>query len=294
MDQFSIAQLARFSGIKPHTIRIWEQRYGALQPHRSAGNTRYYDSQQLRRLLNITSLLEAGYKASELGALPDKKLFRMVNELLDQQAGINNKTEYYVTQLIKAGMSYDEPWFEKIFNHCLLRFGMEDTYRNILYPMLVRIGQLWLYDALPPAQEHFISNLIRQKIYVAIDGLPAPKESSDMWLLFLPEDEFHDIGLLVANYLIRLSGRKTVYLGSNVPQSSLVNAVKELSPNNLLLFLVHQELPEEVQQYITGLSKHFSAKKIYVAGSERLTESLPNVKNVHLLTSIEDLEQQLL
>lgn len=290
MELFSISQLAGFSGIKPHTIRIWEQRYDALQPNRSDGNTRYYDSSQLRRLLNIVSLMETGYKISELCAMPDKKLFKLINELLQAEVSKNEVTEYFISQLIAAGMSYDEPHFEKIFSHSLLRYGIKDNYIKIMYPMLMRIGLMWAGDIIPPAQEHFISNIIRQKLFTAIDALPPPVSSAGSWLLFLPENESHDIGLLVASYIIRLSGKKVIYLGNDVPFESLISAVADTSPQNLLLFLVHHELPEKTEAYLTKLNNTFSNRKIYVAGHSAIS-GMKTDKKINLLQSVDDLEQ---
>ena len=213
MDLFSISQLSRYSGIKAHTIRMWEQRYNALKPDRSEGNTRYYDNTQLRRLLNIVSLMEGDHKVSELCEMPDKGLFRLINEKVQNSIKTTEKAEYFISQMIAAGMSYDEQHFEKILSSCLVRYGMKKAYTEVLYPMLVRIGLMWEGDSIPPANEHFISNLLRQKLFAAIDSLPPSKATADKWLLFLQENEFHEIGLLFACYLIRLSGRQVIYLG---------------------------------------------------------------------------------
>lgn len=292
MEQFSISQLSRYSGIKPHTIRIWEQRYNALSPNRSEGNTRYYDNSQLRRLLNIVSLMSSGYKISELCSMPDKKLFRLINESLQSYIAGDEATEYSISQLIAAGMTYNEAHFEKILSHCLLRYGLKESYLNVLYPMLVRIGLMWAGDSLPPAQEHFISNIIRQKLYTAIDSLPAAKPSANTWLLFLPENEFHEIGLLLANYLIRLSGQKVIYLGDNVPMESLIMAVRDTAAQNLLLFLVHNDLDEERIHYLQNLGNTFTSRKIHVVCDHRLSH-LKLSKRINLLHSVNDLEKTL-
>jgi len=150
MNLFSISQLSQFSGVKPHTIRIWEKRYNALNPNRSTGNTRYYDNSQLRRLLNIVSLTECGYKLPEICAMTDKKLFGLIEEI-NKNSSQNETTNYFVTQLIGAGMSFNEEHFEKIFAHCLIRFGIKAAYINVIYPMLLRIGMLWSTDHMAAA-----------------------------------------------------------------------------------------------------------------------------------------------
>lgn len=290
MNLFSISQLSRLSGIKPHTIRIWEQRYDALRPNRSEGNTRYYDNKQLRRLLNIVSLMNGGYRVSELSVMPDKKLFNLIEEISGKDFK-KNKTEYFILQLISAGMNYDEIDFDKIFSHCLLKYGMRNTYVDIIYPMLKRVGIMWTTDLIQPAAEHFISNIIRQKLFTVIDSFPAAKQTSDSWLLFLPENEFHEIGLLFSHFIIRVSGQKSVYLGSNVPLESVKEAVKVSSAANLLLFLTHKDTKESIQQYLNELCAFFKSKKIIIAGDPIYFKNIGVNKITSWIYSVEDLER---
>ena len=292
MDQFSISQLAQFSGIKAHTIRVWEQRYDTLKPNRSEGNTRYYDNSQLRRLLNIVSLADYGYKVSELSAMQDKELFELITEKTNQTE--NESVAYFIFQLIAAGMSYDEVYFDKIFSHCLIRFGLKDTYLKVIYPTLARIGLMWTRGILPPAQEHFLSNLFRQKLFTAIDSLPASLAQSDVWVLFLPENEFHEIGLLFANYLLRSNGKKTIYLGTNVPLESIKRLLKNSDVENVLLFFVHNDFPEEIKKYLNQLSDEYTGMNIFVASHQKITKQLGKIKKVSFLHSVEELQQQLL
>ena len=293
MNLFTISQLAQFSGIKPHTIRMWEQRYNALSPSRSKGNTRYYDNSQLRRLLNIVSLQDSGYKVSELCTLSDQELFIRIRgfQELHEPKGIE---AYYISQLIKAGMAYDEWQFEKMFSHCLLRLGMKETYVKVVYPMMVRMGLLWSYNEFTPAYEHFNSNLLRQKFFTAIDSLPPAKSGSGGWLLFLPEGEFHELGLLFAQYLIRFSGRRSIYLGGDLPLESVASAVDQTGIGNLLLFLVHNEMPQRAQHYLDKVSEKFADKKIHVSGNPDLIGLLQIEPPIQWLREVDDLEQVLL
>jgi hypothetical protein len=292
MNLFSISQLAQFSGIKPHTIRVWEKRYHALHPARSEGNTRYYNNNQLRRLLNIVSLMQLNYKISQLGSMPDDELYKIIEKTA--YAGVPEGAEYFVLHLTRAGLSYDEQQFDKIFSHCILRYGLTETYKNILYPMMMRTGLMWSCNTMPPANEHFITNLIRQKISTAIDSLPHPAINSETWLLFLPEDEFHEIGLLFAHYVIRCSGRKVIYLGTNVPVDSLFTAAKDAQANKLLLFLVHRNATKKLQDYLNRVNKLSTGKEIYVAAGEDLIKYIKLPKKVQWLQSSQHLENVLL
>jgi DNA-binding transcriptional MerR regulator len=293
MDQFSISQLAKYAGLKPHTIRVWEQRYGALRPHRSEGNTRYYDNTQLRRLLNIVSLSGAGHKVSALCEMPDSKLFQLINEAANEMISKTERVEYFISQLIAAGMSYDEIYFEKLLSNCLLRLGVRETYLQVIYPMLIRIGLMWAGDAIPPANEHFISNLLRQKLFTAIDSLPPQRKATGKWLLFLQENEFHEIGLLFASYLVRLSGQEVFYLGADVPFESLRTAIKNIKPDYLLFFIVHKESPEVIDAYIGSLHKIFTGKRILVSAHEQMLQQLKRQNKVVWIPSVDELDNYL-
>ena len=289
MNLFSISQLSRYSGIKAHTIRIWEKRYQALKPQRSEGNTRYYNGDQLRRLLNIVTLIKGDHKISEVSALPDEKLNRLISGIYKKHHE-EDLEGFFVSQLIGAGLNYDEKSFEKVFAHCVLKYGLQDAYKKVLYPMLERVGLMWSDDTIPPAQEHFLSNLIRQKILTAIDSLPASSYTNGQpWILFLPEDEFHELGLLMAHYMVRSAGQSSVYLGSNVPLASLKFIVKALKPKCLLLFMVHYDDPDESNRYLKELKKIFQ-KKIFIAGNPELLQSVKLNAPFEWVKTVEELE----
>jgi MerR family transcriptional regulator, light-induced transcriptional regulator len=293
MDLYSISELEQFSGIKTHTIRIWEKRYKALKPRRSRGNTRYYDNSQLRRLLNIVSLYENGYKVSRVGRMKDEQIFQLLDKAIKDNAAVK-PYEYFIAQMILASVQYDEATFEKNFAACCRRFGFEQTYTRVIYPLLLRVGLLWQTDFMCVAQEHFLSNIIRRKLFAAIDSLPAADAEADPWLLFLPENEYHDIGLLFACYLIRLSGKKVFFLGSSMPIGSLKNGVSETRASNLLLFLVHNNSTTETQKYLNGLQKSFRDCTIHLAGNDKLIGSLKLKKQMRWLQTTDQIKGTLL
>nr|WP_240347837.1 MerR family transcriptional regulator [Longitalea arenae] len=289
---FSISQLQQFSGIKAHTIRIWEQRYNALKPGRSEGNTRYYSGDQLRRLLNIVSLLHTDMKISELCALSDEKLNRLIEKQATFAQPAHPEFEFYIAQINAAALEYNELRFDKVFSNALLRYGLKDTYIHIIYPSLDRLSLMWSASMLAPAQEHFITGLFRQKFLAATDALPVPTAATaakDAWLLFLPEDEWHELGLLLANYLLRLAGKKVFYLGPNLPYDSLVAAVKAVKPSNLLYFLVRKNDPEIDQELLTRISQQFHHIHIYTACDVARAADLKKPKNCTLLHAVDDL-----
>lgn len=287
MDLLTIAQLAQFSGIKPHTIRAWEQRYGALKPTRTEGNTRIYSSSDLKRLLSIVSLMDSGYRIAELGAMNDEQLNAEAKKLFSLDK--SEESNHFVFQLISAGMTFNEISFDKILSYCLLRLGVENTYKEVVYPLLKRVGLMWSTDMLPPAQEHFMCNLIRQKLSSAIDSLPSPKENGKRWLLFLPEDEYHEIGLLFAHYLLKSNGEDVIYLGSNVPLMTLSSAIENVKPDYLMLFFVHQDYPENIGSYLSKIRECFALGTIYISGNEKLIGQMTLENNTHWLKCVDDL-----
>lgn len=273
--------MSRYSGILPHTIRIWEQRYNTLKPSRSEGNTRYYDGNQLRRLLNIVSLMEDGYKISGLSALKDAVIQDMVYE--KESIHVEAPFKHFILQLISAGLNYDEFQFEKIFSSCIARFDFQETYVNIICPLLQQLGIMWSCEKALPPQEHFLSNLLRQKFFSAINELPPGTKSNNTWLLFLPEDEYHDIGLLYAHYLLRLAGEKVIYLGASMQAETIFEVLKSVKVKNLLMFRVHDDLPELPAKTLGEIAKQYPKLKLYMAGNNDCAANNKSLKKVIFL-----------
>jgi len=207
---------------------------------------------------------------------------------------ITKHQDYYISRFLTAAMNYDEAGFEKIFGHCLLQFPLTEFYRQIIYPLLVRIGMMWSSNDIPPANEHYISNLIRQKIFTAIDGLPLAVNTRRKWLCFLPENEFHEIGLLFASYIIRSKGDHVIYLGSNLPVNTLGAVANDVKATHVLTFMVSNNSDENYETYINTLSEVLRHQKLFIAANEKLSVMLRNKPGIQLLNSIEKLEQELI
>ncbi len=290
MQTFSISQLSQFSGIKQHTIRIWEQRYGALTPLRTLGNTRFYEDNQLRRLLNIVSLQNSNRKISDLCVLDDGSLYKLIEEkLLSEKSDAT--AEYYIAQLIAAGISYSEDKFEKLYQESLKIYNIKDLYLTVLHPLLVRLGLLWSCDNIIPPQEHFICNLLKQKLYSFIDNLPSSTNETADWVLLLPENEFHEIGLLMAHVLIKQAGKKVVYLGTNIPSNSFIATVNETEAKNVLVFTVHKGQESIIKAYAELFFEQTKNKKFYLTGNLDNLSGLKKIKGLKFLPAIADLEK---
>jgi len=272
---------------------MWEQRYQALQPERTEGNTRYYNSAQLRRLLNIVSLMGSAYKVSELCGMPDHQLNVLLQENLKKSVTAHPIHEHYISQMVASGLTFDELAFNTLYDDCRKKYALRDIYVNIFHPVLVRLGLMWTTESLRPAHEHFITQLIRRKILSATDALPKPKNPKTTWLLFLPEEEFHETGLMFSEFLIRQAGQHVIYLGANFPMGALEDVAANLHPTHLLTFLVRRQEEEIEVEYFRQLSKKFKRQKIYIACDPSKSIGSRLSTNCQLLHRVIDLEREL-
>jgi DNA-binding transcriptional MerR regulator len=286
MSNYSIKDLEQLSGIKAHTLRIWEQRYDILKPNRTDTNIRSYDDENLKLVLNIALLKDHGYKISEIAKMSLDEMAKEVMLISDKQ--INYPDQIHALTI--AMLDLDEERFEKIISTNTLQFGFENMMINIIYPFLSRIGTLWITGSIGPAQEHFISNLIRQKLIVAIDGqLPSLRPGSKKYLLFLPEGELHETSLLFANYIIRARQNKVVYLGQSLPFNELVFAYNVHKPDYLMTVVTSVPAQDEIQKYVYKLAHTFPESKILITGYQVIGQDIDCPDNVEILTQIRSL-----
>ena len=165
--------------------------------------------------------------------------------------------------------------------------GVKEAYKKVINPVMNRIGSMWASDRITSVSEHFMSNIFYQKLSLAIDSLDLPSPNKETRLLLLPENEFHELPLLYVSFLIGLSGRKVIYLGSNVLLKSLKSVVQETKPNHILIFFVHLDLPEQIQKDIDSINKYFLEDRIYLGGNHKLIKS---IQNAEFLDSVSDIE----
>jgi DNA-binding transcriptional MerR regulator len=284
MGKYSIKELEHLSGIKAHTIRIWEKRHKIIVPSRTPTNIRTYTDDDLKKIINVSLLNNYGIKISKIAKMSAADM----NERILQIAELKNDSAIHIDQLIVAMMDMEEEGFEKILGNLILRYGFERTVTEIVYPFLERIGILWQTQNITPAHEHFISNLIRQKIIVAIDSLSIPPKTSKKVMLFLPEHEMHEIGLLFYHYLTRKAGLRTYYLGQSVPHTDLVSIFAAHSPD-VLLTSVTSTLTPSLANYLEQLSNDFPEVPILMSGIQVREYQGARIKNIQTFTSALDL-----
>lgn len=288
MIRYSINDLEKLTGIKAHTIRMWEKRYHIINPQRTDTNIRYYDDDDLKNLLNISTLNSHGFKISKI-ALMDKTAIR---EKVMDIAGANGHHETMINNLIVAMIEFNELSFEHILNSSILKLGFEKTVTHVLYPFLEKIGVLWQVGSVNAAQEHFITNLIRQKLITAIDGLPKQRDpDAKTFLLFLPEKEFHELGLLFYHFLLKKNKYKVVYLGQSVPFSDLLEVMKVRNTDFVFTYFVAAFNQQDIPEYLKRLSEAFASKKIFITGLQvqsclfELPDNIVVVKNAEAFKS---------
>jgi DNA-binding transcriptional MerR regulator len=286
MAKYKISDLEQICGVKAHTIRIWEQRYKVLVPLRTETNIRYYDDKQLLKLLNIVSLMNAGNKISVISKLSEKEFNKEIKNL-GETGSLGIKEEMLTNQLISSGLAYDEEGFEKALSNSILSFGLLQSYNKVFYPMLVKLGFLWSSSELTPSQEHFVSNLIKQKMFAAIDALEPASIRTEKWVLFLPEAEMHDIGLLIANFMLRSKSVKVIYLGENVPIKNLYQVAENVKPTHYLTFAVRQNQQKMFNKYLTEMKNRFGDPNIFICCDTSFGEKLNLSDNQHAITSFD-------
>jgi len=265
MGHYSIKDLEKLSGIKAHTIRIWEKRYGLISPERTDTNIRTYSDEELKKLLNVSILNNHGIKISKIAKLAPEDVNLELNRIVET----DSKYETQIDSLVVAMVDLDRRKFEKILADCNLKMGFEDTCIRILYPFLQKVGVMWQTDAINPAQEHFISNLIRQKLFVAIDELYDPDlDGKPKVVMALPEGEMHELGLLFYRYLMERRGFNTIYLGQSVPFQDLVQTVRAHRATYVVTAFVASVLPEKISAYILNLSRKLPEAHIIATGGQ--------------------------
>ncbi len=276
MNHFTIKDIENLSGIKAHTLRIWEQRYQLFIPKRKESKHRYYDNEDLKHILRISQLYHNGVKISKIAQLPASSIRSMA---MEQYIGKQN-ADAYIHRLIEASIDFDEERFEELFEQALKQFGLEVTIIDVMYAFLERIGLLWLTDHVIPAQEHFASNIIKRKIISALDALKTkPSPSSGTYVLFTPEGEQHEIPLLLNHYLMKASGKKCIYMGVDVPFDNIDVYVKAKNPQYLYFHAITHLYEQPMDDLLKQLKQKFNQQEIIMSGplTKEVTIDIPGV-----------------
>jgi DNA-binding transcriptional MerR regulator len=262
MNAFTIKDLENLTGIKAHTIRIWEQRYSFLKPKRTNTNIRFYSNEELKKILNISLLNKYGYKISHIDRMTEPE----INEKI---IGLNNslaQQERIINDLIQRMVDMDTESFEASITDYIRNKGIEKAINQIIFPFLERIGVLWMTGHINPAQEHLVSNIIRQKIIVGIDSVGSHLVVDKTVLCFLPEGEFHELGLLYIHYLLKSRGVKVLYVGSNIPMDDVQYVIREKKPDYLYTHLTSVSNGFNFDRFMAQALRRFEGVPFVVSG----------------------------
>lgn len=273
MHSFTIKDLENLSGIKAHTIRIWEQRYSFLKPNRTGTNIRFYNSEELKKLLNVALLNKYGFKISHIDKMEEEEIKEKILSLNQVQA----LQERIVNELIQHMVDLDMERFENVLDNYIMARGIERAIPQIIFPYLEKIGILWLTNHINPAQEHLVSNIIRQKLIVGIESISSTVKVNKTVLLFLPEGEYHELGLLFMSYLLKSRGVNTIYLGCSIPVDDVDYVVKLKKPDYLYCHLTTVGHKFNFEKFLAIISKRFSGTPTVISG--QLTNSYE--KKIH-------------
>ena len=292
---FSIRDLENLSGIKAHTIRIWEKRYHLLSPERTDTNIRIYSLASLQKLLNIVLLYNNGYKISKIAKLDEAELPVVVREIIAK----NSMKSHAINAFKLSMINFDFNLFQNTYNGLLVNRSFREIFWEVFMPLLNELGLLWQTDTISPAHEHFITNLIKQKIYTSTEKLQLiePTRTDKVFVLYLPENEIHEIGLLFLNYEIVLKGYKTIYLGQTMPIDNLVDLQKFYDNLYFLSYFTVEPVQNKVDEYIAEFNEKINANdqtNFWILGRQGQhadRDKLP--EGVRIFGSIEDVSAAL-
>lgn len=288
---FSIKDLENLSGIKAHTIRIWEKRYNILEPMRSETNIRFYDIKNLQKLLNIVLLHNYGYKISKISSLSNEEFNKLANDIISEKSAKNHAISTFKV----AMMNFDQTLFFNTYNKLLSEKSFKEVFYSVFIPLMQELGFLWQTDTISPAHEHFITYLIKQKLLINTEKVQTltPTKEDKVFVLFLPSNEIHELGIMYLNYEILLNGYQTIYLGESIPIDSLLDLKSAFEKITFLSYFTVEPNQEILEDYIEEMHEKLiknSDNEMLLLG--RMTAEIKDknkYKNIHIYSSIEEL-----
>jgi DNA-binding transcriptional MerR regulator len=286
MNKFSIKDIETITGIKSHTIRVWEQRYNLLQTKRSDTNIRYYDDEDLKFLLNVSILNDSGIKISEIVKMTAAEMAEKVEKLSE----VENNFTCHIQSLVKNSLELNEAEFRKSLVQSVKKIGFEQTIIQVVYPFLHKVGIMWQTGMINPAQEHFATNLIKQRLILAIDSVkPVEIELPKRFLLFLPENEYHEIALLFAYYVIKQHGHKVLYLGQSLSLAYVNEVIESYRPDFIFSILTNSINNSDLHHSVQSFLDYFPNQTILLAGSAMKEFKIKETDNLVNLQDVADL-----
>jgi len=288
MKHYTLYELEKLTGIKTATIRVWERRYNIIKPKRTDTNRRWYDDDDLRRLINISIIYHGGIKISKIAKYSESELVEKV-EFLTRDSVVSDTL---IKSLIVAMLSFNGNAVNEILLRSVINIGFEETFSSVVFPFLRRVGIMWHTGSTSTGAEHFITNIFRGRLISAIDSLlPANDPKSKRVIMFLPDNELHELGLLFYSYLIRKLGHEVLYLGQTTPFLALAEVAEKWHSDILVTGVLSDLSISEPEEYLNNLSSTFKSQKILVSGSLADEPVIENYNNIYPIRSVSDLKK---
>ena len=262
MQKFSIRDIESMSGVKAHTLRIWEQRYDMFKAQRKLSQHRFYDNNDLKKLLRISFLYHNGWKISKIAGLSDEE---MIDQVVKSKIKIDSFIPY-ILKLLEAAVDFNEKAFKGLLYDVINNVGFETCIREVCYPFLNRVGLLWMTNNIIPSQEHFSSSIIQHMIIAEINKLPKPPRNDEATVLFTPESEYHELPLLFIHYMMKKNGRNVIYLGINIKWQNVIAVFHLPEVKNIYLHLITNFTKLDVNDYLHHLCTFLPDKQIIISG----------------------------
>ncbi|MGB9696241.1 MAG: MerR family transcriptional regulator [Ignavibacteria bacterium] len=272
-EQFKLHQIEQLTGVKSHTIRMWEIRYGIFKSNRTAGNVRYYSDEELKKILNTVILVNQGIKISAVAKMNNFEIAKKVERLASSNNAFSNR-DYFINLFIHSIINFNEQTFNETFKTLVTQIGFHSTIVDVVYPLLNRLGLLWSQSIIIPAHEHFASSIIRNKIIEATENLPVSIQAFPLVGLALPPDEYHEISLLYCRYLLKLNNVPTIYLGQSVPYRNLIEVYIKKRLKYILLILTLSLDINKFETNIKSILRKCPRMIVLVGGNSRVLNSL--------------------
>lgn len=287
MNAFTIKDLENLTGIKAHTIRIWEQRYSFLKPQRTDTNIRFYSNEELKKVLNISLLNKYGFKISHIDRMSETDINGKILSINNVQA----QQERIINSLIQAMVDMEIETFEDHIEAHIKSKGIEKTINQIIFPFMQRIGVLWITGHVNPAQEHLVSNIIRHKLIVGTEAVVPIFKLKKSGVLFLPEGEYHELGLLFVRYLLKSRGIYVLYLGANVPLEDVEYILKHKKPDFIYTHLTSVSSIFNFDRFINQSLKRFASVPLIISGRLAATYEKKIPPQIHFKRSLQEVTE---
>lgn len=275
LNVYSIKDLENFSGIKAHTIRIWEKRYRILEPDRTDSNIRMYSETELKKILNVAYLNRNGLKISKIAVYDEDGLTQQVMNVSSRHDEPDQS--FQPGKVLMSGLRFNEDQFKEALNPFIKRYGIEEAYINYLHPLLIKAGILWQTGSLSRAQEQFVRNTIKQIIIIEDNNLKTDKINNRISVAMINASEnFSDNNFLFYKYILKKRGFDVTFTGGILPASEVIEIYKIKPFKFLVVNSGAFDFAKKKIEYFNSIAKLLSLKKIlFTDYPEQLMKNIP-------------------